>query len=65
METDIENTEKCPECFGLTVQFTGKGKNMQYRICSKWQEPGHKTQTEIEDLIHRVRMWENPSGRLA
>lgn len=62
---ETEVVEKCPECFGLTIQFTGKGKNMQYRVCSKWQEPGHKTETEVNQIIHQVRTAVNPSGRLA
>ena len=59
----IEN--KCPECFGLTVQFWGKGKDMQYRICPRYKEPGHKTEAEINQVIHQVRMSVNPSGRFA
>ncbi len=48
--------EKCPECFGRTIQFSGQGKNMQYRICGRWQEPGHLTEIEIQQRLHAVRM---------
>ena len=57
--------DRCPECFGQTILLMGKGKNMSYRICSRYQESGHKTQDEIERILHQVRMSVNPSGRFA
>ncbi len=55
----------CPECFGKTILFYGKGKNTQYRICSRWRESGHLTEKEVKERLHQVKMTINPSGRFA
>jgi len=60
-----EEQERCPECFGKTVMFKGKGLDMQYMICSHWKEPGHKSEDEINAEIARVRSQVRPSGRFA
>jgi len=57
--------ELCPECQGQTVMFIGSGKNMQYKICPRYTEPGHKSEEEIIRMIGQVRLLINPSGRLA
>ncbi len=56
---------KCSECGNQTIMFWGKGKNMQYRICPRYKEEGHKTEEEIERILYQIRMQINPSGRLA
>ena len=63
--TNTEKLEVCPECFGQTILFKGKGKDTQYKVCSKWPGPGHKTEVEINQIISRVRRQLNPSGRFA
>jgi hypothetical protein len=56
----------CPECRGLTIEFRGTGKNVQYRICTRWEEPGHLSEEEV-----KKKLWEKtmahmpPSGRFA
>lgn len=55
----------CPECAGRTVEFRGAGLNMQHRICSRWEEPGHKSWEEVQKEVAVVRDAVNPSGRYA
>lgn len=57
--------EPCPECHGLTVQFKGKGLDLQYRICSRYQEAGHLNGREINNAILQRRQAARPSGRFA
>ncbi len=57
--------EICSECQGRTIDFKGKRLDMQYRICSQWQKPGHKTEEEIKQEIARERRAACPSGRTA
>ena len=56
---------KCQECQGLTVNYTGDGLNTQYRVCSQWQKPRHKTEAEIKYEIANHRRALRPSGRFA
>ncbi len=55
----------CQECQGLTVNYSGKGLDTQYRICSQWQELGHKTEAEIKQEIAKLQRAIRPSGRFA
>ena len=57
--------EQCRECFGQTIVFKGHGLDVQYRICPYWKESGHKSESEIEMEIARVRRQTRPSGRFA
>ena len=56
---------KCEECQGLTVNYSGHGLDTQYRICSQWQTPGHKTGDEIKQEIAKLQRIIRPSGRFA
>ena len=63
---EIESAqEKCPECGGRTVEFSGHGLDTQYKICSRWKEPGHKTEEEVKRILANVRKQLRPSGRFA
>lgn len=57
----------CKECNSETVQFKGKGRSLQYRICPRWDLPGHHTRDEVARLIQERRSAELhiafPSGR--
>lgn len=55
--------EECDECGGHTVQFRGRGLDMQYRICTHVGEPGHKTMEQCRQEVVRMRLEVNPSGR--
>ena len=56
---------RCPECGGRTVEFRGRGLDMNYRICSRYTEPGHKSEADIRKAIADVRHAVRPSGRFA
>lgn len=59
----------CEKCNSETVQFKGKGRNLQYRICEDWDKPGHHTRDEVARRIQERRNQELriafPSGRQA
>jgi len=55
----------CPECRGLTVEFKGCGLDSQYKVCSRYTEPGHLTAEQIQDKIRARRAAVRPSGRFA
>lgn len=55
----------CSECSGDTVQFRGSGLSMQYRICSRYKEPGHISEEEIKTRIAERRCAVRPGGRFA
>jgi hypothetical protein len=57
--------KKCPECKGATVEFRGSGCDTQYRICSRYAEPGHLSAEEIRREIAYWRSALRPSGRFA
>lgn len=57
--------EKCLECGGETVLFSGKGLNTQYKICTQYKEVGHKSETEINEILSNIRRQIRPSGRFA
>ncbi len=59
------DAEPCSECCGATVQFCGRGLNLEYRICSRYKEPGHITESEIREKIAAARTEARPSGRYA
>ena len=63
--TQNVKTDVCPDCQGLTIQYRGKGKDSDYRVCPRWQEPRHLTETEITDSLQSFRRAVNPSGRFA
>ena len=64
MSTD-DSTILCSECHGETVSFKGRGLDMQYKICSRWKEPGHKSEDEVKQEISSLRRQIRPSGRFA
>jgi len=45
--------------------FSGHGKDTQYMVCSRWQEPGHMSETEWRERIQAFRDDLKPSGRMA
>ncbi len=53
----------CSECGGATVEFKGSGHDMQYRVCTRNQVPGHLSEAECDEKIQAVRGIVNPSGR--
>jgi hypothetical protein len=55
----------CPECKGVTVQFTGTGLNTQYRICRRYEESGHLSKEAINERIATTIRAARPSGRYA
>ena len=61
--TAMTDEVKCPECNGNTVEFRGRGLDMQYRICSRCMEPGHKSSKDVESLIAAQRMLLGPPSR--
>lgn len=61
-----EDQPKCEECGGATVQFRGRGLDVEYKVCSRWQEPGHLSEQEAKKLIaDRTRAHMPRSGRFA
>lgn len=65
MSTVDLDTEKCHECGGSTVMFRGKGLNLEYKVCSLWQKPGHLSREEIRAKVAQVIQIELPEGRWA
>jgi len=63
MADEIDGT--CPECGGRTIEFRGHGTSMQYRVCSRYTEPGHKSLEEVRREIVVVRTAVRPNGRFA
>ena len=61
----MSDRRECLECHGVTIMFHGKGLNSQYRVCGRWQEPGHLTEEEINRKLHDFRLSIRPSGRFA
>lgn len=61
----MSHTPNCPNCDGRTVEFRGSGDDAQFRICSRWREPGHLSREEIEERIAVECMTQRPSGRLS
>lgn len=57
--------EECPECGGVTIEFRGLGLDTQYRVCPRWKEPGHKTESECKAELRERRGAIRPSGRYA
>jgi hypothetical protein len=59
----------CKECNSETVQFRGRGRDLSYRICPRWNLPGHHTRDGIARIIQERRQAELriafPSGRQA
>lgn len=55
----------CPECFGQTIIFRGKGLESQYKLCSKWKQPGHLTEAAIKEKYEQMGRIICPSGRFA
>lgn len=45
----------CPECGGNTIEFRGNGLDTQYKICSRWKEPGHLAAEEIQRALTGIR----------
>lgn len=55
----------CPECNGSAVEFRGTGSDLEYKVCSRYREPGHIDLAEIRAKIAEQRMSGRPSGRFA
>lgn len=55
----------CPECNGATVEFRGHGGDTQYRVCSRYAEPGHLSAEEIRQRVSEQQQAIRPSGRWA
>lgn len=53
----------CSECKGATVEFRGSGLNAEYKVCSRWKQPGHLLPKELRQkmidnyLIPGKRRW--------
>lgn len=62
---DANEAAKCPECNGVTVMTRGKGTDTQYMICTRWKQPGHLDQIDIEMRVRELRKELRPSGRFA
>ena len=60
-----EQQAECPECLGATVLFQGKGWSSSYKICSRYQESGHKSEQEIQEALKSFARSQRPSGRMA
>ena len=58
-----DSTITCLECHGKTVLFKGRGLDMRYKICSRWKEPGHKSEDKVKQEITDLRRQIRPSGR--
>jgi hypothetical protein len=57
--------QECPECKGASIEFRGLGLDTQYKICSRYKEPGHLTWDEMQaKFSERLKML-RPSGRFA
>lgn len=57
---------KCPECSGETIEFQGGGTAIQYKVCTRWREPGHLSKEEVESKLADMRRLHAPrSGRFA
>ena len=55
----------CPECFGKTINFKGPGLDSEYRVCPRYQEPGHLNAAEIREAYMAYGRAVYPSGRFA
>lgn len=43
----MESEQKCPECGGDTIVFRGVGREGEYWICPRREEPGHLGEEEV------------------
>lgn len=65
-DRDPRSSNPCPECGGAGVEFRGRGNDAAYRVCSRWQEPGHPTKDEIQKKVTDYGLANYPaSGRFA
>jgi len=64
--SDEQKTE-CPACKGLTVEFRGTGKDIEYRVCSGVDDNRfvHKSAKEVNREILFAQYSAHPSGRFA
>lgn len=62
---DLCEGEPCSDCGGTTLEFRGVGKDTEYRLCPRWQEPGHMSKDEMRAKIRSLVADLNPSGRFA
>jgi hypothetical protein len=56
---------QCVECGGQTIEFRFAGKDTQYRLCPRWREPGHLSESELRTELQAERLAASPSGRQA
>jgi len=56
---------QCPECHGRTLEFRRTGKDTEYKVCSRFLQPGHLSQGEIQAKIRQIMRGVFPSGRQA
>jgi hypothetical protein len=40
---------KCPNCGNQTIQFRGRGQDLEYMICPRYREPGHLSDAEVKE----------------
>lgn len=61
-----EHTTGCPECKGVTLEIKGKGSGSQYKLCTRWKDPGHLSKDKIQEKYSNwVRAMAPRSGRFA
>ena len=65
ISNEHQSGSPCSECNGATVAFRGTGSDLEYKICSRYREPGHIDPAEIRAKIAERRMSVRPSGRVA
>ena len=65
MTHDEQRDNACPECGGRTVDFRGRGLNLEAKVCSRWTEPGHLSETEWREKLRQAIHAALPSGRWA
>ena len=63
--TKDEVEDDCPVCKGRGVEFRGSGVDTEYRVCERWEEPGHPSKDELLALIRAKRIANHPGGRFA
>ena len=55
--------EPCAECNGLTIEFRGKDLDQEYKICSRYLEPGHLSKEQLSQRFRANLIAVRPSGR--
>ena len=63
--SDPTQQQPCAECGGRTIEFKGTGSDTQYKICSRYKEPGHLRWDEVQARYRERAKVLRPSGRFA